>query len=116
MTIFKEINKFQNKNAIITERNESINYGAISSSIDEICKKIDSRSLVFLVCGNNPESILGYISFLKTDCAVALLEEKINHNSLKNLVDIYKPNYLFVKKIFLNLMVMSRFYHLKILT
>ena len=42
MTIFKEINKFQNKNAIITERNESINYGAISSSIDEICKKIDS--------------------------------------------------------------------------
>ena len=40
--------------------------------------------------------------------------KKINHNSLKNLVDIYKPNYLFVKKIFLNLMVMSRFYHLKI--
>ena len=103
MTIFKEINKFQNKNAIITERNESINYGAISSSIDEICKKIDSRSLVFLVCGNNPESILGYISFLKTDCAVALLEEKINHNSLKNLVDIYKPNYLFVKKNFFKL-------------
>ena len=39
MTIFKEINKFQNKNAIITEKNGCINYGAISSSIDEICKK-----------------------------------------------------------------------------
>ena len=103
MTIFKEINKFQNNNAIITETNETINYKAISSSIDKICKKINSRSLVFLVCGNNPESILGYISFLKTDCAIVLLEEKINYNSLKNLVDIYKPNYLFLKKNFLKL-------------
>ena len=103
MTIFKEINKFQNNNAIITETNETINYKAISSTIDKICKKINSRSLVFLVCGNNPESILGYISFLKADCAIVLLEEKINYKSLKNLVDIYKPNYLFLKKNFLKL-------------
>ncbi len=98
MTIFKDINKFQNNNAIITETNEVINYRTISSTIDKICKKINSRSLAFLVCGNNPESILGYISFLKADCAVVLLEEKIKHKSLKNLVDIYKPNYLFIKK------------------
>ena len=78
-------NKFQNNNAIITETNETINYKAISSTIDKICKKINSRSLVFLVCGNNPESILGYISFLKADCAIVLLEEKINYKSLKNL-------------------------------
>ena len=76
MTIFKEINKFQNKNAIITERNESINYSELFLALlTKIVKKL-TRSLVFLVCGNNPESILGYISFLKTDCAVALLSEK----------------------------------------
>ena len=98
MTIFKDINKFKNNNALITETNEVLNYRTIFNIIDKICKKINSRSLVFLVCGNNPESILGYMSFLKADCAVALLEEKINYKSLKNLVDIYKPNYLFVKK------------------
>jgi len=100
MTIFKDINKFKNNNALITETNEVLNYRTIFNTIDKICKKINSRSLVFLVCGNNPESILGYMSFLRADCAAALLEEKINYKSLKNLVDIYKPNYLFVKKNF----------------
>ena len=109
MTVFKDINKFQNNKALITDVNEIIDYKTILSTIDKICKKINSRSLAFLVCGNNPESIMGYMSFLKADCAIALLEEKINCNSLKNLVDIYKPNYLFIKKILLHLMIMKRF-------
>ena len=98
MTVFKDINKFQNNKALITDVNEIIDYKTILSTIDKICRKINSRSLAFLVCGNNPESIMGYMSFLKADCAIALLEEKINCNSLKNLVDTYKPNYLFIKK------------------
>ena len=63
MSIFENIHKFKNQNAIITEKNETIDYKTILNLSDKLCKQIKSRSLVFLVCGNNLESILGYISF-----------------------------------------------------
>lgn len=98
MSIFENIHKFKNQNAIITEKNETIDYKTILNLADKLCKQIKSRSLVFLVCGNNLESILGYISFLKTNCAITLLDERINNYNLNNLINIYKPSFIFIKK------------------
>ena len=80
MPILENINKFKNANALITEKNEIIDYKTLVKLSDRISKKVKSRQLVFLVCGNNVESIVGYISFLKTNCVIALLDEKQNLN------------------------------------
>ena len=56
MTIFKEINKFQNNNAIITEQMRPLITKLFQALLTKFVK-INSRSLVFLVCGNNPEYI-----------------------------------------------------------
>jgi len=98
MSIFNNIDKYQNQNALITGKNESIDYKTILSASDKLCKQIKSRSLVFLICGNNVESILGYISFLKTNCAITLLDERTNNFNLKSLIKVYKPRFLFIKK------------------
>ena len=104
MPILENINKFKNANALITEKNEIIDYKTLVKLSDRISKKVKSRQLVFLVCGNNVESIVGYISFLKTNCVIALLDEKQNLNQLNNLINIYKPSSIFIKKsIFLSM-------------
>ena len=41
---------------------------------------------------------------LKTNCVIALLDEKQNLNQLNNLINIYKPSSIFIKKsIFLSM-------------
>ena len=98
MTILENINKFKNKDALITQKNETIDYKTLVKFSDRISKKIKSRKLVFLVCGNNVESVVGYISFLKTNCVIALLDERQSFHNLNGLIDIYKPSTIFIKK------------------
>ena len=56
---------------------------------------IKKKKLVFLLGKNNLETIVGYISFIRKGHAVVLLDSKINNLFLKNLIHIYKPNYIF---------------------
>ena len=98
MSIIENIKKFKNNIALVTQENESIDYKSLLNFSEIILKKIKSRSLVFLVCGNNVESIAGYISFLRSDCVITLVDEKQNYNNLSNLIKIYKPEIIFIKK------------------
>ena len=54
--------------------------------------------MVFLICKNNFESIVGYLSFLKKNCIILLLDEKINKELLTKLINNYKPEFLFLPK------------------
>ena len=98
MSILENLNKFNNNDALIMENNEIINYKNLIKFSDKISQKIKTRQLAFLVCGNNLESISGYVSLLKTNCAIALLDEKQSFDNLTNLINIYKPNIIFIKK------------------
>ena len=98
MFILENINKFKNKKAIITQNNGVINYQTLIDFSDKISRKIKSRSLAFLICGNNVESIAAYISFLRTNCVIALLDQGIHDYNLNNLINIYRPRFIFLKK------------------
>ena len=67
MNLFENIYKFKNRQALVCENNEILKYGDLLSFTDNISKKIKERCLVFLICNNNLESIVGYLSFLKTN-------------------------------------------------
>ena len=59
---------------------------------------IKKKKIVFLLGKNNLETIIGYIAFVNQGYAVMLLDFKINNLFLKNLISIYKPNYIFCDK------------------
>ena len=63
MSIFDNINKYENNNALVTENEEIITYKTLLQFSKNISKNIKSRCLVFLLCGNNLESISGYLGF-----------------------------------------------------
>ena len=91
----KDYLNFQKKPAIIDSNNQIIDYGTLFDLSDEIIKIIKKRSLIFLVCGNNIESIVGYISFLRLKSVVCLIDQKINQKHLINQIKIYKPELIF---------------------
>ena len=96
MFLFNNIYKNKNKNSIITEKNEVISYKNLLKSVDEFSKNIKKRCLVFLLCQNNLETIVGYLGFIRSDCVVSLIDEGINPELLESLISKYEPDYIFL--------------------
>ena len=98
MSIFDNINKYENNNALVTENEEIITYKTLLKFSKNISKNIKSRCLVFLLCGNNLESISGYLGFLKSNCVISMIDERMSEKHLNRLISIYKPDFIFLKK------------------
>ena len=91
-----KINK--NNTAIITEKNEFITYEKLNNYIDKFSKNIKNKSLAFIICKNNLESIVSYLTFMRSECVISLLDENISEKSLHKLINNYRPEYIFLDK------------------
>ena len=63
---------------------------------DSIGEHIKKRCLVFFVCNNCFESIAGYIGFLRAGTVLSLIQDTIDNTLLANLIEIYKPEYIYL--------------------
>ena len=98
MLIFDNINKYENNNALIAANEEVVTYKTLIKFSQNISKNIKNRCLIFLICGNNLESISGYLGFSRSNCVVSMIDERISSDQLNKLVLIYKPDFIFIKK------------------
>tara|TARA_B100000787_G_scaffold168299_1_gene156801 strand:+ start:248 stop:1660 length:1413 start_codon:yes stop_codon:yes gene_type:complete len=104
MLFLKDIYKdqYKNNNALILENDELISYNELIKKIEDFSKNIKKRSLIFLLCKNNFESIVGYLGSIKSNCVISLIDEKINDDSFIKLVNNYHPDFIFFNKKRLN--------------
>ena len=100
MLLLKNIYKLQYRenNALILENNESISYNDLIKKIENFSINIKKRSLIFLQCKNNSESIVGYLGSIKSNCVISLMDEKISDDSLIKLINKYHPDFIFFDK------------------
>jgi len=61
MNFFDDLEKYSHNTAIVSESSGQISYNALLDTAGKIGERIEKRCLVFLVCKNNLESIVGYI-------------------------------------------------------
>ena len=95
MSIFASYSKQHNDQvAVIDDQNNQFKYSYLTSFKNDIKLKIPQRSLVFCLCKNNIESLIGYYSFLENKIVPLLLDADIHQDLLNNLLNIYKPNYI----------------------
>lgn len=100
------------KIALILENGKSVTYCQLSNLIYKFHLIFKKRYLVFVIAGNNLETIISYYGCLKSNCVVALIDENLSEKLLKKLIQKYKPNFIFIdkkKKYYLNLMI-EKFY------
>jgi long-chain acyl-CoA synthetase len=90
---------YKNNIAVVDSNGESLTYQELSLEIDRFQKEIrDSRSLIFILTGNNMASLIAYSSSIQYNHVPLLINADINKELLSDLVERYQPNYLFMPR------------------
>lgn len=96
MNFYDDIDAFGDATAVISENTEYFTYKELTTVADQIRDHIRNRCLVFSLCENNLESIVGYVGFLRGRIVPVLLNARINKDFLDRLSATYKPAYLWL--------------------
>ncbi|MEI7481705.1 MAG: AMP-binding protein [Elusimicrobiota bacterium] len=91
MDFYNDIDVFNASTAIISENSEHFTYAELLAASDALKDHIPGRCLVFSVCENSIESVVGYIGFLRGRIVPILLHNGINREAFDNLLRTYKP-------------------------
>ncbi len=93
--LFKNLEKFKDKIALIGPDEKEYSYNDVLSKIKSINLIIKNRSLVLIIASNNVVSIMGYISFIRSNHVSILLDKSFKSEYAKKIIKKYKPNYIF---------------------
>lgn len=91
---WETLSNFGDQPALIqTDSNRKISYSDLNRITDEIAEQFisDRKKLFFLFTNNSIESLISYLSILKSGDSVLLLDEKLNYEMRVKLIEIYKP-------------------------
>lgn len=86
------------KIAIITETGEKFSYTELIKDSDTFASYIGERCLVIILCTNTYECIQSYVGCLNNKIVPMMISDKIDIESLDDLINTYKPSYLWIPK------------------
>ncbi len=95
MNFYRDIDKYKDNIAVITDRKERLTYKELVSDSDVLMNNLEKRTVLFLVCRNCIESICAYIGALRNGIVPVMINEEMNRELFYNLYNIYKPAYLY---------------------
>jgi acyl-coenzyme A synthetase/AMP-(fatty) acid ligase len=98
MNFFKTLDKFGPNVALYTEGVGAVSYGELLKQADEVGRSIPNRSLVFILCGNNIESVEGYVGVERAGSVAVLLDTDIRDVFLEKLLHTFKPHFVYLHK------------------
>ena len=92
--LFQGIEKYGEKNALISKETGGVTYKDIEYQINILKKKIPGRSFAILLCENSIAPIIYYIFSIKNNCVIMLLDIKTDIAQVKNLIRVYEPSFI----------------------
>ncbi len=98
--LFKNFNKFKRNVALVNLNNEEFTYNDILIASNKINKNIKKKSTILVIASNNIESIVGYISFVRSKNLSILLDKTFKVEYASKIIRKYKPNYIYTPKNF----------------
>lgn len=90
------LQKHKDNIAVITDAGQELTYSEMQEQAIKLCSKINNRDLVFCLCRNSLASLVGYVSFLSNHIVPLMLDESMETGLLNNLIETYKPNYIWL--------------------
>lgn len=97
--MFLEINKKPlQKIAAIDDSGDSLSYGELLRLSNSFSRLLPGRELVFCLCRNEIGALIGYLSIYMNKSVPLLLGATMNSQSLKNLIEIYSPSYIWAPR------------------
>lgn len=93
--MFLNIDK-QNKDseALVDCEGNRITYGTLVKLVGRVGEKVEARSIIFNLCQNTVGSVIGYLGFVEKEAVPVTLNSKIDEELLDNLLETYRPAYI----------------------
>lgn len=80
--------------AVVADDGKSISYATLKRLTDEWAARVPSRSLVFLLVGNNLDSLVAYVACLNHGIVPLMLDARIDGQLLQRFIDVYHPDFI----------------------
>ena len=90
------LRQYGNKVALYSKEYEK--YHEEMAGISEISGNITGREVVCVITENSVECLCGYIGFINNRIVPLMIDGKTNAEWIHNLIDQYKPNYIWCNK------------------
>lgn len=98
MDFYRDIEKYTDKVALITDNGETITYKKLLGEADYLYNNVKDRSVLFLVCKNCIESVCAYIGALRNGLVPVMINSSVDKELYRNLYKSYKPRYVCAPK------------------
>ena len=96
MRFFNNLESFCDSIALIDDTGRQCTYRELCSASDGIWQTVETRSLVFILCTNTVESVLGYVGALRKEVVPVLVDSELTPELFKLLYGNYRPNYVWL--------------------
>jgi len=83
-----------NGTAVVTDDGRCVSYAELKSLSDGWVAKVPPRSLVFLLVGNNLDSLVAYVACLNHGIVPLMLDARIDAALLQRFIEIYRPDFI----------------------
>lgn len=80
--------------AVVTDDGRTVSYAELKRMTDEWAARVPPRSLVFLLVGNNVDSLVAYVACLNNGIVPLMLDAKIDGQLLQRFLEIYRPDFI----------------------
>ncbi len=88
-----DLKNFGEKVALITESG-TVSYNELAALSKKFGDLVKRRCLIFLFTENSTAAVAGYVGFINKKIVPAMIDAELNSESAKNLIEIYRPEYL----------------------
>jgi long-chain acyl-CoA synthetase len=95
MRFAETLESFGELTAVRDDAGRSLTYAQLAQRCDSLNEKFGAgKKLVFILCGNNIDSVVGYLAALRGGHTVMMLDQAIHGPSLSQLIGVYDPSFL----------------------
>ena len=92
------LDKFKQNIAVITDKGERLSYEELIGGTNSFANAVPQKQgLLFCLCENRIGSLVGYIACMEHHIPIVLLDGSKEISILKNLMEIYQPEYIWAE-------------------
>ena len=94
MSYFKDIEQYTTSFALVQDDGKNLSYLGLSSTADAFASTIEKRTLIFILCTNSIESVVGYVGCLRNNIVPVLVDSELAPELLERLIKTYEPAFI----------------------
>lgn len=92
-----DLERYKTNTAVITNKSERLTYLELAAEAKTFADTVTQKGLLFCLCENKLGSFVGYVACMEHHIPIVLLDGSKDLSVLKNLMEIYQPEYVWAE-------------------